>query len=457
MIAIQLRQVSLFSKRGYLLSLLILPTLIGDVSIAFIGKVIFANSTLLHENSTFKFVSLIFLQFWQYGTLFTYIFWLVIQNIKDSIKDFSVAIKMSNAEYVKDIVLPSIKNVAILGFVLNFIFAFFENAKSQFIFRASSGTNSEFISKWLEQYYQSSTLFNIETAISSTLQFGVAIMLTVIFLTIIFAIFFSFLYKEYLKANFHFPSIRNEIFSNSLFIFLLFFVVAPIFLLIFILINATTIYSDNLFPVILITAITAFISTIISKQIGILLRLAWKNIMSTFSKKSIVFYASLMFILLFPPLVLYILGFKWLSLVGYQSPFLIYCVWVFCHILLILPVLSSFIAVTHYRTTNNEIEFLDVYKLTYKEKVKVLFNRRYFLDYSLTFLIAFSFIWNESTVNNLLSDFIPSFISEMKMSISGRGTDYSNGIGFFFISITLALMSIILWSYIIRKIKVKSL
>lgn len=454
-LAIQLRKITLFSKRGNFLSLLILPILIGDVSIAFIGKVLFANSALLHENSNYKFVSLILIQFWQYGTLFTYIFWLAIQSIKESVKDYSYGVKMTNSEYVKDIILPTTRNIAILCFVLNLVFAFFENAKSQFIFRASRGTNSEFISRWLEKYYQSNSLFNIDSAINNTLQFGAVIMFSVLLLIVTLALAFTFLYKKYLTARYYLPSFGSKTITNILYISILLLVVSPVVWLILKLVFDTTFTSDNLFPVIIITTIAAIISTILAIQIGILLRLAWKNAMSTFSKKSIVFYLLLLLILLFPPLVLYILGFKWLSIIGYQSPFLIKCVWVFGHILLVLPVLSSFIAVTHYRTTNNEIEFLDSYKLNYRDKIKALFNRRYLLDYSLTFLIAFSFIWNESTINNLLSDFIPSFISEMKMSISGRGTDYSSGIGYFFISISLAFLSITLWNFIIKKIKIK--
>ena len=454
-LAIHLRKFTLFSKRGTFLSLLILPALMGDVSIAFIGKVLLANSTILHENSIFKFISLILIQFWQYGTLFTYIFWLVIQSIKEPVNSYSIGVKMTNSEYLKDVILPSTKNIAVLIFVLNFIFAFFENAKSQFIFRASRGTNSEFISRWLEKYYQSNTLFNIDTAITHTLQLGAATMLSVLLLIILMTIMLVFFYKGYLTSKYYLPSIRSEIFSNILYIAVLFLLLSPIAWIILELVFTTTFSLDHLFPVIVITFIASIISTFLSIQIGILLRLAWKTTMSTFSNKSLIFYSLILIILLFPPLVLYILGFKWLSVIGYQNSFLIKCVWVIGHVLLVLPILSSFIAVTHYRTTNYEIEFIDSYKLNYQDKIRVLFNRRYLLDYSLTLFIAFSFIWNESTINNLLSDFVPSFISEMKMSISGRGTDYSSGIGYFFVSLSLAFLSIALWNFIVGKIKVK--
>lgn len=454
-LAIQFREIKLFSIKGNFLTILLLPILIGDVSIAFIGKVMFAKNTILHENVTLKFISLLIIQFWQYGTLFTYMFWLVIQGIIDRVKDYAIGVKLTHSEYAKDVVLPATRNIAILSLVLNFVFAFFENAKSQFIYRASRGTNSEFISRWLEKFYQANSLFNIDSATTQTLQYGAVIMFSVLILLLAFAFFFNFLYKRYLVSSFYLPSFKSNYFTYILFLIIVSFVLFPVGWLILRLVINTKFSADKLLPSVLITTIAAIISTLLAIQLGIILRLAWKNAMSTFSKKSMVFYAALLFILLFPPLVLYILGFKWLSIIGYQSNLLINCVWVIGHILLVLPILSSFIAVTHYRTTNDEIEFLDAYKLKYKDKIKALFSKRYLLDYFLTFLIAFSFIWNESTINNLLSDFIPSFISEMKMSISGRGTDYSSGIGYFLISISLALLSITIWNFIIRKIKMR--
>lgn len=454
-LAIHLSRIPLFSKKGNFLSLLILPILIGDVSTAFIGKVLLEDNTLLHENSTFKFASLILIQFWQYGTLFTYIFWLVINNIKESVKDFAKGVKLSNSEYVKDVILPATRNIAILSFVLNFVFAFFENSKSQFIYRASQGTNSEFISRWIERYYYTNSLFNINSAINNTLQIGSFVMVIVLLLVVTLSISFAIVYKRYLTSKYYFPSTKSVTLTNILYFITLLLVVAPVAGLILNLVFTTTFSLANLFPVIIITTIAALISTILAIQIGILLRLAWKKAMSTFNRNSLIFYFLLLLILIFPPLVLYILGFKWFTIIGYQSTFFIKCIWVFGHILLVLPILSSFIAVTHYRTTNYEIEFLDAYKLNYKDKTKALFNRRYFLDYSLTFLISFSFIWNESTINNLLSDFIPSFISELKMSISGRATDYSSGIGYFFISLLIALVSITLWNFIMRNTRTK--
>lgn len=453
--ALQLRDIRINSPKGKILSLLILPVLLGDVSIAFIGKVLFAQNTLIHEHALIKQFTLLLIQFWQYGFLFTYIFWLILQNINESILDFSFSVNHTNAERVKDVYLPSLRNVSILCFILNFLFSFFENSKSQFIFKASRGTNSQYISNWLEKYYQSISSFNFETGVNNTLQISILVMFFALLLIITLSLLYNNLFKVYIRGHICLPSIRNNFLTVTIHYLLISGVIVPVLWILIKLSFLSNIGRQNPVYAYGITIIAAAISTIIAIQMGALLRLAWKNSMNSFGRKSIFFYSALLIVLLFPPLVLYIVGFKWLAIIGYSSPFIIKLTWVFGHVILTLPILISFIAVTHYRTTNNEIEFLEAYHLNYWEKLKTLFLRKYLLDYFLTFLIAFSFIWNESTINNLLSDIIPSFISEMKMSISGRGTDYSSGIAYFMVSLSIAMVSIIIWNFVIKKIIAK--
>ena len=126
-------------------------------------------------------------------------------------------------------------------------------------------------------------------------------------------------------------------------------------------------------------------------------------------------------------------------------------VWILGHVILTLPLLSSFISVSHFKTSNNEINYLESYKFSLWQIIKDSFLKRYQAEYLLTFLIAFSLIWNESIVNNLLSDFIPSFVSEMKMNIEGRAADYAKGMNYLFIALGIAIMAMWLWKLILRK------
>lgn len=71
-----------------------------------------------------------------------------------------------------------------------------------------------------------------------------------------------------------------------------------------------------------------------------------------------------------------------------------------------------------------------MYKLSIKETISVSFLKRFKAEYLLFFILGFSFILNEAIINSLFSDYIPSFVSSMKMLITGRGADYEKAFGF---------------------------
>ena len=198
-----------------------------------------------------------------------------------------------------------------------------------------------------------------------------------------------------------------------------------------------------------------FIATLASSAtaifFGIASRLGWKQTLSSFSQNSLPFFVLLFVLLLVPPIVILITGYKWMSLVGYSSQSIIYTIWIVGHILLTLPVLGSFVLFNHFRVSNNEIDYLQVYKLSKTETIRYSFFKRFKAEYLLLFIIGYSFIWNEAVLNSLFSDYIPSFVSGMKMLITGRGADYDKAFGYLLVSFIVALLSAIIWRYIIEK------
>lgn len=105
----------------------------------------------------------------------------------------------------------------------------------------------------------------------------------------------------------------------------------------------------------------------------------------------------------------------------------------------------------HFRVSNNELDYLQVYKLNKWETVRFSFLKRFEAEYLLLFIIGYSFVWNEAVLNNLFSDYIPSFVSGMKMLITGRGADYDKAFGYLLVSFTVALLSAGIWRYIMEK------
>jgi len=85
------------------------------------------------------------------------------------------------------------------------------------------------------------------------------------------------------------------------------------------------------------------------------------------------------------------------------------------------------------------------------EIAKTSFLQRFKAEYLLLFILAFSFIWNEGVVNNLFSDFIPSFAANLKMLITGRAADLQHAAAYLWMSIALSLISVVLWFSIVRR------
>jgi ABC-type sugar transport system permease subunit len=449
--AIGLRRITILSNKGKILGILLLPVILGNVSVAFVGKLLFSDASIFHQSANAKFLTLLFIQFWQFGSLYVYLFWLNIQNIPQRIWDYTNAIQMTEWEIIKDVIVPSCRNLSALLLVLNFIFSVYEDAKIQLIFKTSQGTHTELISQWLSRSYQSLSLLNPNLAIQQILQISWIVLGLTLVSILLTNIGYSFFFNK-ISISRRNLKIRKWI-EQPVFLWciLLVFVIFPlIYVFIHTAFNLQMSFSHLILPFIF-TLLAALCATFLSIFLGILLRLGWKKTLSTFDKKSLVFFIFLFFLQLIPPIALLIVGFQWLKIIGYQSKYTLYIVWITGHTILSLPLLSSFITTTHFRTKNIELDYLESYKLSFSEIVRDSFLKRFKADYLLTLLVAFSMIWNEATINNLLSDFIPSFVSEMKMSITGRATDYAKGISYLSVSLAIGFLALNIWRIILNK------
>jgi hypothetical protein len=124
--------------------------------------------------------------------------------------------------------------------------------------------------------------------------------------------------------------------------------------------------------------------------------------------------------------------------------------WIFVHGILTLPLLGSFILSVHFRVKSLELSYLDAYKLKGGEIIKWSFLKRFRLEYILTLIFAFSFIWNDFGINSVLSDRIESFASILKMAFSGRAANQSIGLMYFSVSILVAFSSVLIWKTILN-------
>lgn len=455
--AFLLKKITVDTKIGKLVSLLLLPAMIGNTSIAFIGKLLLGQTAFVGffiDNGNWSVFSLlVIIQCWQFGFLFLYLFWLNFQSIPKKLIEYSYSLKLSSIKRIKDIYLPYSRNLLILLFLIGFVFNFYEDAKNQFIFKASQGTNTELITHWLYRTYQSYLLGNPNLAMSKTFMQSLYIFIIAVLsfglIAFLTNIFISSVSKTKLWSRIN-PRLSYPINVFVLCAYLV-IVIFPITISIFRLHFSDLTSLTLLVKPLLLTLIAAFSSASFAIIFGITARMAWKKVLADFNRKSNLFFIVIYLLQLIPSLVILLCGFKWLSFTGYNSEIGIWLIWIIGHTLLSFALLGSFILATHFGVKTTELEYLESYKIPFANIIKTSFLSRFKLQYILTILFSFGFIWNEAVLNHVLSDTIPSFVANLEMLINGRATDYSQASGYFLVSIVISLIIVFIWTIILNQ------
>lgn len=452
-IATLLFRICVKSTSSKFLSVLIIPIVLGNVSVAFIFKLFLLNSQWVFIIPFTKFLSLTCIQFWQYGSLFIYLLWLNQQTIPQTIWDYADAVKLNDYEKIKDILIPKQRNLLLLLFVIAFIFCYYESSKIEFIFKASRGTNTELVNQWLNRTYQSDTLINPNFAFLRLSQSAFFVLFAALLILILGLItqYSALLVWARQRVSFNISLLPSIKLSKFVVVLLFFWVLIPIGYGFYTQWANLQITILPLLPTLALTTVAAVISTFTAVFFSIISRLAWQKLLSDFNVASLLFLVLLFSLILVPPVTLLVLGFKWMQIIGYQSSINIPIAWILGHTLMSFPILASFTIATHFRLKNSYINYLDAHRVSFSEKLRDLFLIPFQGDYLLTFLLAFAMIFNEGTINNVLSDIIPSFVAELNKTISGRSADYANGMNYFLVSLILAVGSTLLWSSILNQ------
>ena len=398
------------------------------------------------------------IQMWQFSSLFTYLFWLSFQSISNNKIEYALNARMSKWEFQRDVVIPHAKNMLILLFLLAFIFNFYEDAKLTLIFRASQGTGSELISQWLYRNFRADILINFDYAstkvFSTSLYIIIPLILVLVFLSI------SLFNKGILElcrnrinlVKNHFSNKSKKIKTNLIIFLLVVIIVLPI-ILSFISLGKIS-FSNSILKLAepaYLTALATIASSVFAILFAISSRLAWPNKMNSFNNFSS-FYISILFVLLIvPPIALMVSGFYWIRILDISGIGSITTFWLLGHCFLTLPILGSFLLINHFRVSENELIFHKVHKSRAIDVIKYSFTKRFRMEYVLTFIFAFSLIWNEAVLNRVFSDSIPSFVSAIIRTINSRSADFSVGFAYFCVSLLLALICMTLWIFVIKK------
>lgn len=453
-ISLALKRVSLGSTKAIFLNVLLLPVVLGNLSTAFLFKLIFFKYSIVPESSLSIFILSGLIYFWQYGTLFIYVFWLNQQMVSKQGLQFGKAVKLTPFESSRDLVLPRQYSLYILLSVVCYLLSFYEDIKFAFIFKSSRGNDTELISQWLNRSFHSASTVNPDFGFKYIAGAAVIVILVALGILLLLVGFELYVYSKILRTKRSVSFLKSiERSSSFLVYFLVFFIVTPLAI---VLSNYTSIVNFNsstLSTPFSLTVLASLAATVVAVLFSIVSRVVWKKTLSNLNKKSILFLGVILMLLLVPPLVILISGFKWMRTLAYDSGSLIHIIWIAGHIILSFPLLASFSVAAHFKVQKNSIDFATAHSIGYLEQFRDLFWGPMRLDYFFLFILSFSTIWNEATINRILSDVIPSFAVELNKSITGQGTDYGIAMQFLYISVFLSILSIGIWSGVISKIQ----
>ena len=442
-------------------SVLLLPFLLGSVSTSFLFKILLYDSSILAQafnNSFFLFGVLIIIQFWQFGSLFTYIFWLNNLNISEQITDYSNYYKFNTWEKIKNIFLPYHRNLIILLSIFFFVSNIYESTKLQIIFKASKGTNSEILSQTLYNSYLSDSKispdFAADVLFSQTTLFYLPIFILMVILLYLFLNNFIQLSS---RSKFTIPAIISipKKYKKKTTFFILYSLITSISVpIVYVLMNhGIKMKNINyLISTIGLSFFTAFILiTVITLPLSYYLRIKWKGNFNNINNKSIWVFITLFLLFLVPPLALMLFGFEWSNIFGIRGTLSTNISWIVGQCISALPIIASFIFVIHFFTKNKELDYLNIMKADFSEIIRWSFLKKYKIEYLMTFLFAFSIIWNEGTFNRVYSDRIPSYVSEILRTVNSRNADYGQGMMLFLFSLLLGIICIVLWNVIVTR------
>jgi ABC-type sugar transport system permease subunit len=452
LISYALKNISVSGIRGKWLSLLLLPIVLGNVSTSFIWKLVLLDFSLPFSTEGLKFLTLTFIHFWQYGTLFIYLFWMNQQLADKKAHVYADVSGFNQLERWRDIVLPRQRNLMLLLYIISTITFYYEDAKIQFIFKSSRGTNTELVNQWLYRLYQSDNLLSPDYAFEHISQMGLLVLIFGCLTLIITLYAVDTIYVLAIRSRVILPGLKlPKMLLSILYYLIILFTLGPVIVVFYL----QPIQFDQLFAALwypfLLTSVAALLATILAIVFSVINRLALKEVLNTFNQRSMYFIIALFLLTLIPPIVILIVSFQWMQTVGYTSQSGIYSSWIIGHIFLAFPLLAGFLVTAHFRLPNNHISYMKIHRISLQEQFKHLFMIPFAADYLLTFIVALSLIWNESVVNNVLSDIVPSFVAELNKTITGKDVNYALGMNYLMVSLVLGGLSVVLWNSIVNK------
>lgn len=462
--ALALRRLEVFTKLGRALSLMLVPALMGSLSVAFFFKVQLMNSQWFEETiASRSFIpvwgTLLLIEFWQHGLLFLYLLWLRLQSVPKNSIDFAHASQLTSGEIIRDVYWPHCRNLVGLLLLVGFLFACQEYSKSAILFKPSIGTQTELANHWLERNYNLDlNTYKASVARDNAYKNSAALVM-VILLTVAGLVWLLLLLTSiavriapFIRSNkTTFQSMKISLGAALYGCLALSFTLLPLILAVRYLRPGYVSEFSELWHAALLTLTASLLAFMIAGSTAIAARIAAPTLLQEFNGKSLWVFIILYLLQAVPAICLGLCGYDWIALLGHSSPVKHVAVWLIAQSILVLPMLGGFLLWIHFRVSNRELEYQQIARLSLGEVTLWTFFKRFKLEYLLVVIFAFSFIWNEDTINRIMSDVIPSIVDRLGARITGRGASYSEAATLSLFSLSITLLMVIIWNSLLSR------
>lgn len=448
----------------FLSSLLLLPTILGDCSSSLVWRIFYMGKEGIYTNSSYSYGGYSIMNLWESGTFFAYMIWIGFLVTKNKRKDFLESIETNNGERFRLVYLPDNRTTITILFIFSYCKSLLVDFKFFFVFRSSRGLDTETFGQWVNRIYRSESLISpahgdsLMGKLSFYSYFVDILAITALGILLYYLLnkwskaksITAFFRKKTRKAN-ETKSCHSQLKIVIFHFLLISFIMGPLIYSIISFHSLGVSKLENLWTSFLLTLLASLVLFFFVLIISTYARIAWHSSLNGFNLVSSLLIIGLFSICLIPHSGLVQSAFHWFAKIGYGNNIVLVLVWVIVHIFHTGPLLLVFCIISYFSVDQNKLKYLRVIKLTPMEIFKLQFWSDYKILYFLIFLMGFITIWNDSTVNLVMSDYIPSLAVELKNTSLGAAANYDLAMTYVFVSLIMASLTIVVWNYFIVK------
>lgn len=441
----------------FLMQALLIPVLAGPIAIGFLSKLAVLKVELLSTaiGSRAAIPTLLFalaVYGFQYGPLCLYVLWLRARTVPRNMLEYSQCAHLTSREFAADVLWPHLRPLVQVMFILVFILTATEFAVSDLSIRPSVGTETALLSHWLAEQYRIWLPADAKIAASELAAYGLVAAGTVVVTCLALSWALCRGVDMGARRRFRFASIPSRSLNFRLprrgFAEICAIVASSACIGPFVI--AYTAFppkpiadARRLFEAFLWSVPATLAMAMAAVGLAITIRVAMRRgALGRIGDHLI--YILVMCPLAVPPLVTTIAAFRWFNRLEVLGAFIVPAGWLGGHVLLAMPVLGAFALYLHTQVTDKELEYQQTVVVRLRELIRTSFVDRLRADYLLVLLFAWSFAWNDGTINRGAASTIPSLYSVIAPRLSVR-PDYHAAQFCLLLSVVIAIVMVVLW------------